>query len=80
VNSKNESVPFHENGVGIANVKKRLELLYPGQHELKLADQGEFFVVDLLLQLKPHATASVLSIQTPVSINSYENSMSAHRR
>lgn len=79
VNSKNEFVSFHENGVGIANVKKRLELLYPGQYDLKLADEGDFFVVDLLLQLKSHPTASVLSIQTPVSTNSYENSMSAHR-
>jgi two-component system, LytTR family, sensor histidine kinase AlgZ len=52
VNSKNEFVPFHENGVGINNVKKRLEFLYPGKYELKLADEGAFFVVSLSLQLK----------------------------
>ncbi|MGI8597912.1 MAG: sensor histidine kinase [Chitinophagaceae bacterium] len=52
VNSKNEFVPFHENGVGIDNVKKRLEYLYANKHELKLADEGEFFVVSLLLELK----------------------------
>jgi hypothetical protein len=40
--------------VGIQNVKKRLELLYPGKHELKLADEGVFFVVSLQLQLKPN--------------------------
>lgn len=52
VNSKNEVVPFHENGVGINNVKKRLEFLYPGKHDLKLADEGQFFVVALLLHLR----------------------------
>ncbi len=52
VNSKNEIVPFHENGVGINNVKKRLELLYPGKYDLKLADEEDFFVVSLMLELK----------------------------
>jgi hypothetical protein len=45
-------VPFHENGVGINNVKKRLELLYLEKHEIKLKDEGDFFVVSLLLNLK----------------------------
>ena len=52
VNSKNEFVPFHDNGVGINNVRKRLEFLYPGKHNLTLADEGNFFVVSLLLELK----------------------------
>ena len=43
VNSKNEFVPFHDNGVGINNVRKRLEFLYPGKHNLTLADEGNFF-------------------------------------
>lgn len=60
VNSKNEVVPFGEHGVGIANVKKRLQLLYPGKHELKLAEEGDFFVVMLMLQLP----APVISMQT----------------
>lgn len=55
VNSKNEFVPFSENGVGIQNVKQRLELLYPGKHDLKLADEGDFFVVSLLLELPTKA-------------------------
>ena len=54
VNSKNQFVPFHENGVGINNVRKRLELLYLDRHDLKLKDEGEFFVVSLLLNLKEH--------------------------
>ena len=80
VNSKNEFIPFHESGVGIANVKKRLELLYPGSYELKLADEGEFFVVSLLLDLKSHSATPVIPLQKiPASIYSYEDSVFANR-
>jgi hypothetical protein len=34
-----------------------LEFLYPGQYDLKLADEVEFFVVSLLLELKPNLPA-----------------------
>ena len=51
-NSKNEFVPLSKNGIGIQNVKKRLEFLYPGKHELKMNDEGNFFVVSLLVELK----------------------------
>ena len=62
VNSKNEFVPIGENGVGIDNVKKRLEFLYPGKYDLKLADEGYFFVVSLLLELKSNHAAPVTAI------------------
>jgi LytS/YehU family sensor histidine kinase len=48
-NSKNEIVPFSEKGIGIQNVKKRLAFLYPDKHELKINDEGDFFVVSILL-------------------------------
>jgi hypothetical protein len=51
VNSKNETVKPNENGIGISNVKTRLAYLYPGNHELKLVDEGNFFVVSLLIEL-----------------------------
>jgi LytS/YehU family sensor histidine kinase len=51
-NSKNEFVPVSENGIGIQNVKKRLQFLYPGKHELKLTNEGDFFVASLLIELK----------------------------
>lgn len=57
VNSKNQYVPFHENGVGINNVRKRLELLYLDKHDLKLKDEGDFFVVSLLLNLRENNQA-----------------------
>jgi two-component system, LytTR family, sensor histidine kinase AlgZ len=50
-NSKNEVIPFRETGIGIQNVKKRLRFLYPGRHELKIADEGSFFVVSLSAEL-----------------------------
>ncbi len=39
-------------GIGIANVRKRLELLYPGKHLLKIMEEEEVFVVTLSLQLE----------------------------
>jgi two-component system sensor histidine kinase AlgZ len=50
-NSKNEIVPVSKTGIGIQNVKQRLRFLYPDKHELKMADEGVFFVVSLVLEL-----------------------------
>jgi len=52
VNSKNYTVKPNENGIGINNVRTRLSYLYPGNHELKLIDEGNFFVVSLSVELK----------------------------
>ncbi|HZI53366.1 MAG TPA: histidine kinase [Chitinophagaceae bacterium] len=38
-------------GLGLGNVKRRLELLYPGKHHLKIQDQGKDFIVNLQMQL-----------------------------
>jgi hypothetical protein len=57
-------VSCKESGIGIANVKKRLEHIYSGKHELKLNDEGNFFVVSLLVELAGGTTAS---IETPVA-------------
>jgi sensor histidine kinase YesM len=46
----------HE-GIGIKNVRARLELLYPGRHTLTITDDSEVFVVNLQLQLDKKATA-----------------------
>ena len=56
-NSKDEFVPYRGNGNGIANVKKRLELIYSGKYELKLNDEGNFFVVSLLVKLAGDTSA-----------------------
>ena len=50
-NSKNEYVSLRANGIGINNVKKRLEFIYPGKYDLKINDEGDFFVVSMMLTL-----------------------------
>jgi LytS/YehU family sensor histidine kinase len=39
-------------GIGLANIKARLNLLYPERHELYIGKSGDVFRIDLLLQLK----------------------------
>ena len=50
-NSKSDFVKRNQNGIGINNVQKRFELLYPGNYELKMNDEGDFFVVSLMIRL-----------------------------
>jgi two-component system LytT family sensor kinase len=38
-------------GIGLNNVKRRLELLYPEKHELKIENQENFYRVDLKLKI-----------------------------
>ena len=63
-NSKNEFVPFSQSGIGIQNVKKRLRFLYPDRHELKLADEGAFFVVSLMVKLADFQMEDEPSLRT----------------
>lgn len=39
-------------GIGLKNVKKRLELLYPGRHQIKISRGDDLFKVHLKLTLK----------------------------
>ena len=40
---------------GLANVQKRLSLLYPGIHELKMTTEQEMFIVLLNIRLTDNA-------------------------
>lgn len=40
-------------GIGLANVKRRLELLYSNTHDLKVEQNQDWFIVKLKLELKP---------------------------
>jgi two-component system LytT family sensor kinase len=53
-NKKYDSTPpikEKKEGIGLANVRKRLNLLYPSKHELIISDTGDVFEVKLILQL-----------------------------
>ncbi|MEP6748112.1 MAG: histidine kinase [Bacteroidota bacterium] len=64
-NSKNEGISHTGHGIGISNVKKRLELLHPGKYELKINDEGDFFVVSLMVRLSESMPAYTT---TPVPV------------
>ncbi len=38
-------------GIGLENVKKRLLLLYPNRHQLKIQNEEDWFIVDLKIEL-----------------------------
>jgi LytS/YehU family sensor histidine kinase len=40
------------NGLGLVNAKKRLDMLYPGQHHLVIEDSDETYKVMLQLKMK----------------------------
>ncbi|MBD0254351.1 MAG: histidine kinase [Cytophagales bacterium] len=42
-------------GIGLQNVRKRLDLLYPGRHELKILREAETFMVTLSITLETNA-------------------------
>lgn len=38
-------------GIGIENLRKRLNLLYPGKHRLEITNDGTYFTVNLFIDL-----------------------------
>jgi len=50
-NKSSENGHSKKEGIGIQNVKRRLDLIYPGQHEIKIISGEETFLVILTIQV-----------------------------
>jgi sensor histidine kinase YesM len=46
-----KGMPVQEKGLGLENVRRRLELLYPGRHRLSIEDSDNQFTITLQLSL-----------------------------
>ncbi len=56
INSKpvdEKQAASNKRGIGIANVRARLDLLYAGKYELIITNELEVFIVNLALELEP---------------------------
>jgi sensor histidine kinase YesM len=51
LNASKACLTGRQGNIGLKNVTKRLELLYPGTHELKIVTEPDSFSVYLSLQL-----------------------------
>lgn len=72
-NSKPEEYinPERNGGIGLGNVQKRLQLLYPGKHELIMTAEPEHFTVLLEIELQSFAE-KISEIKTKKEIVNYE--------
>ncbi|MBB2148309.1 sensor histidine kinase [Pedobacter gandavensis] len=50
-NKKSNGLEDETGGIGLTNVRRRLDLIYPGKHELRIEDRDNFFTVVLSLKL-----------------------------
>ena len=50
VSGKNSDGPQVASGIGLDNVRKRLALLYPGRHDLRIDNQETVFTVKLTVR------------------------------
>jgi sensor histidine kinase YesM len=60
VNAKADNEKRTSHGIGIHNVRSRLELIYPGKHELRLSETEDAFIVSLNLELEKAVPTAVI--------------------
>jgi len=46
-------------GIGLVNVKRRLDLLYPGKYELNIRESPSTYAVHLDLELQPSSMVNM---------------------
>jgi LytS/YehU family sensor histidine kinase len=56
-------------GIGIDNVRKRLELIYPGRHGLVITNDPDVFIVNLKLELAGRELREEPVQQTPIVLS-----------
>ena len=52
-------------GIGIQNVKKRLDLLYPGKNSLLITNEEEVFIVNLKIELEQKKETELKIVTAP---------------
>jgi sensor histidine kinase YesM len=65
------SKDYMHSGIGLENVRKRLDLLYPGKQSLDIKDDDEVFIVDLKLKLMVAKPMSKNLLVKPGKIMAY---------
>jgi sensor histidine kinase YesM len=63
-NGKHASSTPSAEGIGLENVRKRLELLYPGKHSLQIVEEEDVFIVNLKVSLHKMGITTLQSTQT----------------
>jgi sensor histidine kinase YesM len=53
-NSKDEDQNTVNQGIGLKNVKRQLELIYGENYSLEIESESKVFFVKLTIQLSPH--------------------------
>lgn len=61
-NGKDPAAVPNPQGIGLKNVRRQLELLYPGRHTLDIADTGDTFRAALKIDL-PHSSTALKTTQ-----------------
>ncbi len=70
----------HSAGIGLTNVKKRLDLLYPDLYDLKITSEEGTFIVNLSLQLESLSVSDKARLmRVPLISKSDENQMPVSR-
>ncbi|MDO6434835.1 histidine kinase [Flavitalea sp. BT771] len=59
LNGKAPGLSIGGGGIGIANVQKRLEFMYPDKHQLVINNEDDVYIVNLRLQLERRAGSEV---------------------
>jgi len=55
INGKSPTLVGDKGGIGIENAKRRLELIYPDIHQLKIIEEEDVFIVNLEFNTYPNA-------------------------